>query len=70
MKNNYFKEMKPDWYLILNELAIFSNLQRNPTSYKRSEFNFIALKIALENEFNFIVEQILDGSIPITSKMV
>jgi len=37
---------------------------------QRSEFNYIALKLALENDYTFMIEEILDGLMPITSKMI
>jgi len=37
---------------------------------QRSQFNYNALKLALENDYTFMIEEILDGSVPVTSKII
>lgn len=44
VRNNSFKELQPDWYLLFQEKNIFSKLQQFTTSVERCHFNFIVLK--------------------------
>jgi len=40
------------------------------TSVENSQFNYIVLKQSLERDYTFITEDLLDGRVPVTSKMV
>lgn len=70
MKNNSFKEVEPTWYLLFTQSNIFATLCRMQTSVERSQFNVIVLKKALEREFEFMVDELLDGQIPVSNKMI
>ena len=40
------------------------------TSMQSSTFNLVVLREAIERDFDFIVEEMLDGRIPVTNKMI
>jgi len=70
VKNNSFKEVEPTWYLLFTQSNIFATLCRMQTSVERSQFNVIVLKKALERDFEFMIDELLDGQIPVSNKMI
>lgn len=70
VRNNSFKDYRKDWEALFTENNIFIRLQKFETSVERSKFNFIVLQKALEKDIVFIVEDLLDGRVPITNQMI
>ena len=70
VKNNSFKDLQPEWHLLFTERNIFQKLQKFNTSIERSQFNFLVLAKALQNEYDFMVDEILDGRTPVTNKVI
>ena len=70
VKNHSFQELEPEWYLLFTEKNVFATLRNIKTSAQRSQFNAIVLLKALQNDYQFIVSDMLDGRAPITNKIV
>ena len=70
VKNHSFQELELEWYLLFTEKNIFATLRNIKTSAQRSQFNAIVLLKALQNDYQFIVSDMLDGRTPITNKIV
>lgn len=56
--------------MLFTEKNIFKILSKMITSMQSSSFNLIVLREAIERDFDFIVEEMLDGRIPVTEQMI
>jgi hypothetical protein len=70
VRNGSFKDLQPLWYLLFTERNVFSKLTQDQRSIERCQFNLIVLTQALERDYIFILEDLLDGRAPVTSEMV
>ena len=69
-RNNSFMNLKPEWNLLFTEQNIFRKLQFQQSSIERLTFNLIALQVSIQNEYSFMVEEILDGRAGVTPTMI
>jgi hypothetical protein len=66
VRNDSFKDIQPSWNLLFTEKNIFKILTKMMTSMQSSNFHLIVLREAIERDFDFIVDEIIDGRIPVT----
>lgn len=67
-RNNNFKVTKA-WYMLFSTPRIFSQLVGFRASIERRRFDSIAMKIAIERDFYFMVELILTRSL-VTKELI
>lgn len=70
MRNNNFKDLQPEWYELFSPLEIYQTLLLKKDSAQRQKFNLMALKVAVQNEYYFMVDEILDGRAYVTPQML